>query len=64
VARRGLRAARHVEAAERAFRRAIELNDARPEAWLLLGKLLLREGRLDEARETLLKAQALDSGNH
>lgn len=51
------------EAAERAFRRAIELNDARPEAWLLLGKLLLREGRLDEARETLLKAQALDSGN-
>lgn len=48
---------------ERAFQRAIELDDVRPEAWLLLGKLLLRDGRLDEAREALLRAQALDSEN-
>ena len=47
--------------ADGALRRAVELDPELPEAWLLLGKHLLAEGSLEQARIALLKAQTLDA---
>ncbi len=45
------------------LRTAVELAPDLPQAWLLLGKLALVTGNLDDARVALLNAQKLDPAN-
>ncbi len=46
----------HLEEAERELRRALEAEQAMPDAWANLGSLLLQAGRLEESVEASLKA--------
>jgi tetratricopeptide (TPR) repeat protein len=52
-----------VQSAEVTFRRAAEINGARPEAYYWLGDFLLNQGRRDEGIEALKKAMAADPGD-
>lgn len=49
--------------AERAFRRALELEPDRTEAWTNLGRVQAEGGRRDEARASLREALRRDPGN-
>lgn len=50
----------HWSGSERAFRRAMAINPADVTAWFWYGELLVRTGRLDEARPVLQRARALE----
>lgn len=52
-----------VQYAEATFRKASEINGARPEAHYWLGDFLLNQGRRDEGLAALKKAMALDPGD-
>lgn len=58
------RARRDMVAAEQHLRDAATANPRRWEAWQRLGVLLLEQGRTDEARTTLERAQSLAEGRH
>ena len=48
------------EAAQRAYRRSIELDSNNAEAYLRLAGLARRENKLDESKSDLIKAISLD----